>query len=289
MGDRNLFNGKSEKPGNGPTTGLSHPDIVMLQRPFPADVVEARMQWSKPSSKPGEIRALMVPYVPMNAVVERVEEVDPNYTFTKLEVREGEYLGDDKKSMVKGFWCAAELSIKGVPRGNVGLGRDPKNAATDAFKRCAGNFGVGRADLARENEFITIAEKDRGESFTWLDVLRLAGKATPVSARKQVADKCLELTMGDRASAMSLCLDLSGKESAQRLTETQAEAMISALKVLGKLWLDQAPDTPFLVWREHRKEERRGDNGGRADNRSSAPVEDGDIRSPEAEGAPAHT
>ncbi|KKN06457.1 hypothetical protein LCGC14_1077130 [marine sediment metagenome] len=289
MGDRNLFNGKSEKQGDGPTPGLSHPDIVMLQRPFPVDVVEARMQWSKPAAKPGEIRALMVPYVSINAVVERVEEVDPNYTFTMLEVREGEYLGDDKKSMVRGFWCTAEIAVKGVPRGNVGQGRDPKTAATDAFKRCAGNFGVGRADLARENEFITIAEKDRGESFTWLDVLRLAGKATPVSARKQVADKCLELTMGDRAEAMKLCLNISGQESAQRLTEAQAEAMIQALGVLEKQWQDKAPDTPFLVWRENRKEERRGDNGGRASDRDDGQAADGDIRAPEAQGAPTHT
>ncbi len=273
-------------PNGGP--GLSAVDIEALRRSFPVDVVEARIQWSQKKNE-GELRVLMVPYAPINAVVDRVEEVDPSYAFTKLEVREGEYLGDDKKSMVKGFWCAAELCIKGVPRGNVGQGRDPKTAATDAFKRCASNFGVGRADLARENEYVTIPEKDRAASFTWGDVLRLAGKAPPASFRKQVAETCLEFCLGDRASAMRLCLDLSGKESAQKLTETQAEAMVSALKVLGKLWLDQAPDTPFLVWRENRKEERRGDNGGRSDNRSSAQVEDGDVRADEAEGAPANS
>jgi len=274
--------------------GLSQPDIVMLQRQFPPDVVEARIQWSgekkhNPKTRQTEIRVLMVPYVPMNAVVERVEEVDPSYAFTKIEVREGEYLGEDKKNMVKGFWCAAELAVKGVPRGNVGLGRDPKTAATDAFKRCAASFGVGRADLARENEFVTIPEKDRHESFTWAAVLRLAGKAPALSARKRVAEKCLELTMGDRAEAMKVCLKLSGEESAQRLSEAQAEAMLQALAVLEKQWQDQAQEAPFLVWWENNKGGKGAANGGRASNRDNGQAGDGGVRAPEAQGASTHT
>lgn len=279
--------GNGELFKNG--TGLSAGDIEALRRPFPADVVEARIQWSQKSEKePGKLRVLMVPYVSINAVLERVEEVDPNYSYTQIVVRAGEYLGEDKKTMVNGFWCAAELSIKGVPRGNVGQGRDPKNAATDAFKRCALAFGVGRADLARENEFVTIPEADRGKHFSWADVLKLTGKAPPASFRKLVADKCLALTLGDRAEAMKLCREIGGKESAQRLTETQAEAMLQALGVLEKLWQDQAPDAPFLVWRANRKEERGGGKGERARDRDHGQARDGGIPAPEAQGPEAH-
>lgn len=86
-------------------------------------------------------------YITEGAITARLDEVDPNWTFEiqQLSVR-------DKQGV-----CAARLTVQGVTRENVGMqvieyqkdsdkeaGEAEKGAATDALKRCARLFGIGR-------------------------------------------------------------------------------------------------------------------------------------------------
>lgn len=86
-------------------------------------------------------------YITEGAITARLDEVDPNWSFEiqQLSVR-------DKQGV-----CAARLTVNGVTRENVGMqaieyqkdsdresGEPEKGAVTDALKRCARLFGIGR-------------------------------------------------------------------------------------------------------------------------------------------------
>lgn len=80
-------------------------------------------------------------YLTEAAVCDRIEEVDPAWTF---EVQRMSREGDQAV-------CCGRLTIKGVTREGVGMyrqtnpnGEPEKSAATDAIKRCARLFSVGR-------------------------------------------------------------------------------------------------------------------------------------------------
>lgn len=80
-------------------------------------------------------------YVAEGAVSDRIEEVDPSWTFEIL----ASYTRDNQAVV------NARLTIKGVSRDGVGMqdiketaGEPEKGAATDALKRCARLFGIGR-------------------------------------------------------------------------------------------------------------------------------------------------
>jgi hypothetical protein len=84
-------------------------------------------------------------YITEAAITARIEEVDPSWTFAIMDVQQR-----DNRIIVQ-----AALSIQDVTRDNIGMaevrakdGREvndaEKAAATDALKRCARLFGVGR-------------------------------------------------------------------------------------------------------------------------------------------------
>lgn len=80
-------------------------------------------------------------YLSEEAISNRIEEVDPAWTF---EIQRLSREGDQAI-------CCARMTIKGVSREGVGMykatgqsGEPEKSAATDAIKRCARLFGLGR-------------------------------------------------------------------------------------------------------------------------------------------------
>lgn len=86
-------------------------------------------------------------YVTEHGVTTRLDEIDPSWEFQIMEIRER-----DGVSI-----CTGRLTLCGVFRENVGmdsvkLSKDKtrevnereKSAATDALKRCARSFGIGR-------------------------------------------------------------------------------------------------------------------------------------------------
>lgn len=106
-------------------------------------------------------------YLTEEAISNRVEEVDPAWSF---EIQNLQRIGDQ-------CVCAARLTIKGISREGVGMqsielnkegrivGEPEKGAATDALKRCARLFGIGRYILGAPKEGqqfkVWLADKQR--------------------------------------------------------------------------------------------------------------------------------
>jgi len=98
-------------------------------------------QDGKVHGKDGKFFARFVAYVEANTVRERLDSVIPgewDLTLDMLPPLSG--LSDVEGTEVS---FKARLQILGVIRENVGMGKDYKSAATDAFKRAAVQFGIG--------------------------------------------------------------------------------------------------------------------------------------------------
>ena len=96
-------------------------------------------QDGKPIARDGKFFARFVAYVGANTVRERLDSVVPgewDLTLTPLP----SLIGDDPTEATCSF--KARLQVLGVVREDVGMGRDYKQAATDAFKRAAVRFGI---------------------------------------------------------------------------------------------------------------------------------------------------
>jgi hypothetical protein len=109
-----------------------------LSAPLPADSIFWR-QDGKPIARDGKFFARFVAYVEANTVRERLDTVVPgewDLTLTPLPT----LMSDDPSETSCSF--KARLQVLGVVREDVGMGRDYKQAATDAFKRAAVRFGI---------------------------------------------------------------------------------------------------------------------------------------------------
>ena len=109
-----------------------------LSAPLPADSIFWR-QDGKPIARDGKFFARFVAYVEANTVRERLDTVVPgewDLTLTPLPT----LMSDDPGEPSCSF--KARLQVLGVVREDVGMGRDYKQAATDAFKRAAVRFGI---------------------------------------------------------------------------------------------------------------------------------------------------
>ena len=106
-----------------------------LAAPFPTHLVA----WKPQAISKDKKRALMVAYVDARAVMDRLDAVCPNDWNFQIEVIDG-----TPTPTVKG-----RLTILGVTREDIGEAFDGdaatlKAAASDALKRCAVHFGIGR-------------------------------------------------------------------------------------------------------------------------------------------------
>lgn len=111
-------------------TALTHEDLEILKEPFPAsDVKQVKQSWGN------------VDYIDEEPIANRIEIVDPAWILGEPIVIEE----SDTQISIK-----VSVTIKGVTRWGVGTEKrnsnnEPyKSAATDAFKRAARLFGVGR-------------------------------------------------------------------------------------------------------------------------------------------------
>jgi hypothetical protein len=109
---------------------LTAQDLKALKAPFPKDRLGVKVQ----STNRDKTRAMLVLYLQHTDVQDRLEEIDPAWT---TEVLHEERSGDTT-------YVRLRMTVKGVTRENVGEGNDPKAAYSDALKRCAMLFGVGR-------------------------------------------------------------------------------------------------------------------------------------------------
>jgi hypothetical protein len=109
---------------------LTREDLQILKAPFPKDSLGVKVQ----STSKDRTRALLVLYLQHTDVQDRLEMVDPAWT---SEVIHEERVGDT-------VYVRIRMVVKGVSRENVGEGNDPKAAYSDALKRAAMLFGIGR-------------------------------------------------------------------------------------------------------------------------------------------------
>ncbi|KQR40791.1 single-stranded DNA-binding protein DdrA [Deinococcus sp. Leaf326] len=114
-----------------------------LQAPFPANLV----QWKPGSFNKERTRALMLAHIDARAVQDRLDAVCPDAWEFAVEVVPGTRLPTVRGSM----------TVLGVTREDIGEAPEGelstlKAAASDAMKRCAVQFGIGRYlyDLPRQ-------------------------------------------------------------------------------------------------------------------------------------------
>src|ERR687885_1631282 len=131
-----------------------HTDVwSKLAAPLPAGVIAWR-QDGRPVARDGRFFARYVAYIDANTVRERLDGVVPGEWSLDLELLP--HLATDSESFSSDGAVAfkARLQILGVVREDVGMGKDYKQAATDAFKRVAVRFGIGHELYAYEQNWV---------------------------------------------------------------------------------------------------------------------------------------
>lgn len=109
---------------------LTLEDLKILQAPFDEKTLGIKVQ----ALSKNKDRAMLVCYLQHTDVAARLDAVDPCWSARiTSEGRDGE------NCVVR-----MQLSLKGVVREGIGDGQDAKSAASDALKRTAMLFGVGR-------------------------------------------------------------------------------------------------------------------------------------------------
>lgn len=107
-----------------------------------APIDPGRISWrqdGKVTGRDGKFFARFVCYIEANTVRERLDQVVPGqWDLTLFELP----AGADDDGVVQ-YHFKARLQVLGVIREDVGVGKDWKQASTDAFKRVAVRFGIG--------------------------------------------------------------------------------------------------------------------------------------------------
>ncbi len=119
-----------------------------------APVPQEAISWRKDGnivSRDGKHMARYVAYIEANTVRERLDSVAPGEWDLFLELLPSLPVADGDEPS-----CAfrARLQVRGVVREDVGMGRDYKQAATDAFKRAAVRFGVAHELYSYESNWV---------------------------------------------------------------------------------------------------------------------------------------
>ena len=112
-------------------TSLTVSDIETLKKPFDEKTIGIKIQ----SLSKNKDKALLVAYVQHTDAYDRLESVDPAWSCQVMTIKE---------SADGNIAISMRMTVKGVTRENAGEGEDYKSAYSDAIKRVAMLFGVGR-------------------------------------------------------------------------------------------------------------------------------------------------
>lgn len=150
--------GRNAKLEGGETMGIKEV-VKELTRPFSVEEIELKVQ----ATNRDRTRGLVVPYVDARAVLDRLDEViGPDGWHDSYEVLADKANGDTRLVEVK-----CRLTILGVTKEDVGEGDSLKAAFSDALKRAAVKFGIGRhlyrskkvwADLDKNGQILNYDE-----------------------------------------------------------------------------------------------------------------------------------
>jgi hypothetical protein len=124
-----------------------------------AAVPEQAIFWrqdGRPVARDGRFYARFVAYIEANTVRDRLDAVVPGEWELSLEMLPPLSLADDGDGTPTMCAFKARLRVQGVVREDVGMGRDYKAAATDAFKRAAVRFGIAHELYAYEPNWVRV-------------------------------------------------------------------------------------------------------------------------------------
>lgn len=123
---------------------ITKKELQLLCQEFPRDRLRVKVR----AFNKDRTRAMLVPYIEHMAVQARLDEVDPAWSCEGVE----------QKEIEETVYVRLRLTIKGVTRENVGQGEHPKSAYSDALKRCAMLFGIGRYLYDSEKKWVSYNE-----------------------------------------------------------------------------------------------------------------------------------
>jgi hypothetical protein len=135
---------------------LTPDDLKKLSQPFDSKTIGIKVNsFSKDRTK-----AMLVCYLQHTDVYGRLDSVDPDWSCeTTWEMTRGEHV-----------YVQVKLTVKGVSRENVGDGEDHKSATSDALKRAAMLFGIGRYLYDAETVWVPYNDQtDRFKTYTLAD------------------------------------------------------------------------------------------------------------------------
>ncbi len=157
------------------TPRLTLDDLQTLRADFPPEKIRVRAH----SLNRSRDHALLVPTLNLSDVQERIEQVDPAWHIT--------ITGEEPRTMGSVI-VRVRLTVRGVGREACGEGSDSLAAYSDAFKRAAILFGVGRSLNDLPAAWVTYDEKhDKGRHWTWEDY-RKSAEAGKVGSTKPEAE-----------------------------------------------------------------------------------------------------
>jgi hypothetical protein len=118
------------------------------------------LQWrqdGRPKAREGKFFARFVVYVEAGTVRERLDSVVPGEWDLTLELLPPLVaVGGEGEANETPCSFKARLQVLGVIREDVGVGKDYKQASTDAFKRCAVRFGIGHELYEYEQNWVQV-------------------------------------------------------------------------------------------------------------------------------------
>lgn len=157
-----------------------------LRAPLDPDDIQWR-QDGKATQRDAKFFARFVAYIDANTVRERLDTVVPGEWDLTLELLPVVRAAEEGGEVEQAF--KARLQILGTIREDVGLGRDYKAAATDAFKRAATRFGIGNELYDFDQNWVEVdgggkyprPVEEPGEAYA-RRVARKAGRQRPVQS-----------------------------------------------------------------------------------------------------------
>ncbi|MFN4070042.1 MAG: Rad52/Rad22 family DNA repair protein [Thermus caldifontis] len=182
-----------------------------LAEPFPPGEVQWRIEALSRDKK----RALVVPYVDARTVLDRLDRVvgpegwqDAYEVLADAERTVKDERGERRERLVE---VKCRLTVLGVAKEDVGEGDSLKAAFSDALKRAAVKFGVGRYLYRLEKQWVDY-DPEKGR-FTPPKLPEPVGEETPPEEEKPEAYRLIDQLM-ERLKERGL-----GKEAARIVTK----------------------------------------------------------------------
>lgn len=163
--------------------GLTHDDLKYLSEPFDNDQISIKIQ----STNKDRTKAMLVQYVQHTEVYKRLEEIDPAWSCEVMS--KGTLTETMGTKTVTTIYVSMRMTVKGVVRENVGDGDDYKSAYSDALKRVAMLFGVGRWLYDSETVWVPYNEQtDKYKSWT-IEEFQKYSRIKPAPKQPQAQNK----------------------------------------------------------------------------------------------------